>query len=249
MRPELVEWLTTNCDCWKNKSAVLNDEKAFTEQDLEKLKQNAEASTLAVNALKTVGTTLGLSADTTLSSLPEAVANAMDKKMSDAMKMKKDEEDADPKPKKKEEPAMNQEQVTNTVKSYLAGLSEKERLDLIASPTINSLIKTANGVVEERKVEVIKSLTANISNVEEKKAKILKLNKKSLEELKEIAEFVGNAAPTPDHKTEEDRILANYFGAQGGPSGTNNKAASYSRTDVLLPSMALNSEEVETEVE
>lgn len=51
-RTSMIQWLTTNCDCWKNKQTVLNDVKSFTDDDIKKLKANAEAA-LTVNSMKT----------------------------------------------------------------------------------------------------------------------------------------------------------------------------------------------------
>ncbi len=41
-RSAIVQWLTTNCECWKGKQALLDNTEAFTDDDLTKLKANEE---------------------------------------------------------------------------------------------------------------------------------------------------------------------------------------------------------------
>lgn len=233
MRKELVTWLTTNCDCYKGKDAVLNDDKAFTEDELKKLKANQEQATLAINALSDIGTTLNAK-ELTVAELKSLITD-------NAKKCADMDDDDVPNPKA----TMNADQVKEIIANHLKGLSEKERIDLIASPTVNNLIKTGEEMITEKRTELIRSLTANIGDVKERNAKALKLKNKSLEQLKEIAEFAAVTANAGDSKTEEEKFLAALYN-----TGTNNsdKRPKTNSKDVLMPTLGVNiydGEEVE----
>lgn len=233
MRKELVTWLTTNCDCYKGKDAVLNDDKNYTEDELKKLKANQEQATLAINSLKEVSTTLGL--DPSKMTLNEMV---------DRCGTIKKEADK----KKEKDPTMNEEQVKELIANHLKGLNERERIELIASPTLNNLIKTGEDMVNEKRHEIMKSLTANFSG-EEKRAKLLKLKDKSLPQLKELLEFAVTNGQA-DSKTEEEKFLANFFNTGTNNSGDKPRMKTNSK-DVLMPTLGINldDEEVVTVLE
>lgn len=245
-RDQLVSWLTTNCDCWKNKEEVLKNDKVFTDEDLKKLKNNAERLTLTVNTLKEVGETFGLAKNATLDDLKTHAKSMKDK----ADKMMDDEDDEEEDKGNKGKKMKNNKEVTaNSVKEYISSLSDKERLDLIGSPTINELVKVAKETVDEKRVEIMKQLTANISDEKEKKAKLLKLKDKSLPQLKELLEFATvNAAEPP--KDDNETFLANFFGAQGADPAINRKGkGGYDKNDILPPTLnVFDGEEDEEEV-
>lgn len=243
MRNELVQWLTTNCSCYKGKEAVLNDDKAFTEADLKGLKDNAEASTLAINALKEIGKELSVPAETTIASLPTVVKNMFgkkDKKEDDDEEKMTPEEKAEwlkkKKEKDKDKPAMNTEEFKANVLNTLKSLSEKEYLEN-APPGINALVASAKGVVEEKRVAVINALTKHITNDDERKASILKLKDQSIETLNLMASLIpSNNTATP--KNDEEKFLANFFGSQGGAD--KKSTPTYNRKDVLLPNPSMS---------
>jgi hypothetical protein len=223
MREQLVEWLVTNCDCWKGKAEVLNKEDAFTEDELKKLKENTEATTLAVNTLKEIASTVEAPKDATLNSLVTLVKNKCDMHAA-GMKDSKKEED------KEVKPAANKSKPT-----------EKELIEMVANgdyPYFSAAFNAAKTVLEEQRIEVMKKIVANYSG-EEKKAKLLKLKDKSIEDLRVILEFAPTANSLPEAKTEEEKFLANFYaqGANGTPATPRHVS---NEKDVLLPSLGLN---------
>jgi len=234
MRKELVSWLTTNCECYKGKDAVLNDDKNYTDDELKKLKTNAEQATLAINALSDIGTTLNAK-ELTVAELKSLITDNA-KRCAD---MDDDEETPNPKA------TMNADQVKEIVANHLKGLSEKERIDLVASPKINSMIKHYEDELADQKRKAIVALTANFADEKERNAKALKLKGKSLEQLKELLEY-SQVNANVDAKTEDERFLADLF-----KTGTNNQQTrpKTNSKDVLMPTLGMNihaDEEIET---
>lgn len=255
MRDQLVTYLTTNCDCWKGKEELLKNEKNFTEDDLKTLKSNAEKSTLAINSLKELGSTLKLPKDGTIDDLKTLAKNAADAK-SKAEKDKEDEDKEAEEKKKKmatnSEGKVEKEQVVNVVKDYLSGLSEKERIDLIASPTLNALMTQGQEVINEKRFEIMKALTANILDSKEKEAKLLKLKDKTLPQLREFLEF-SIATNKEDQKVDDNEMfLANFFNTGKGKDGKLvplPKKTEKDQKNFLAPSLSINVNEDEEVVE
>lgn len=77
-KTEKIDWLVTNCSCWKGEGSrvTLN---TLDETTLDSLRLNAEKASrldLTVNALKEIGTTVKAPKDITLAELPAFVKNA-----------------------------------------------------------------------------------------------------------------------------------------------------------------------------
>lgn len=240
-RTQLVNWLTTNCACWKGKEEVLKNEKSFSDDDLKSLKANAENSTLAINTLREVGTTLGLDKGATLDDLKTAVTTVNEKaKMGGKADPSDDEDDEDDDKKGKGKMKTNKEVLINALKE----IPEKEVLELF--PSLKQTVNAAGEVVNEKRMELMRQLVANVSNESEKKAKLLKLKNKSLPELREMLEFVGTRN-TETPKDDNETFLANFFangstggnysGSQGTDPTVNATKGTYDKSKVLLPTL------------
>lgn len=234
-KDQMVQWLTANCDCWKgDKAKVLN---SLDEEQLKGLKANAEGAkglVLVVNGLKEAGVTV-----TDPAKVKDAVANMT------AEQKKKWAEDEEEQKKKMGMMKTNQggEDKTATapttneqVLAALKSLPEAEVLKMF--PTLNATVETAKKVVDERRVEVINKLVANIKDEGQKKAQILKYKDASPEVLNmllEAQQIAGGAGGSPpaNNQTEDERFLANFF-AQG-KQGTKKEEPTTNRGEVLMP--------------
>lgn len=228
-RGQLVQWLTTNCECWKGKEKVLGNVEAFADSDLEKLKSNAELATLTVNALKDIGAAIKAPKNAQVSDLVKLVKNEFPPKKKDEEEEEEDEEDEDMK---------------KNVASYLGGLSEADRLALLAPPgsTLNEYVTTSKEIHEREKMNVIAKLTANIANPEDRKKHILKLRNKKLSELNDLLELLPTGTSTVT-KNEDDAYLDRFFGAQGGVERPTANAATVNKDDVLVPAINIFDDE------
>lgn len=83
-REQNIQFLTANCDCWKGKEKVLANKDAFTDEDLAKLKANADKmQTLVANAAKTAKPGCEEEEEETMKK-KEPAANADKKPLTDA---------------------------------------------------------------------------------------------------------------------------------------------------------------------
>lgn len=241
----LVQWLTTNCDCWKGeKGKTLN---SLDEEQLKGLKANAEgarALVLTINGLKESGIHI-----TEPSKIKEAVANmtAAEKK-----KWADEEEEA----KKKLGKVSNTAGTTDTtqtqtittkdqVLAVLNGMSVEERFNLLApeGSKERQVLNSAKEVHERERVAVINKLTGHIKDETKRKAQILKLKDKDLPTLNEYLELlqVDGTQQTTNQQTEEEKFLANFFNAGtagkfDNPGVTTQGNGTNNRKEVLMPS-------------
>lgn len=224
-RKDLVSWLTTNCACYKGKDDVLNNDKNFSDDELKQIKTNAEQSSLTVNALKEIATTLKAPKDFKLSDLKTLATNLVEKaekivdntdKTKDK-KTKKDEEDED-------KTTMNSADFKANMLAALKGLSDEEFLKN-APDSIVKTNKLALEIIEEKKIAVINKLTQHIKDPKEKKVKLLKLKDKDLPALNELLEYAQINAETTNNADDNEKWLTQFFATgKGDNDQTNNNA-------------------------
>lgn len=215
-----ISWLTTNCDCWKGKDTVLAN---LGEEELSRIKTNEEGTrtlVLVTNSLKEAG----LPVDKPLTG--EVIANHF-KSQTDAAVKKAVEDTKKTTTNTGDKPVeITQEMLTNALK----GMKEGDVLALF--PTLNTAVKTAQGVIDEKRYEIMRQLVANVSDQKEKERKLLLLKDKTLPVLNEMLEFaVINTPEKP--KDDQASFLANFFGQAGGPSDRTQAGQVLNRADIL----------------
>lgn len=232
----LVSWLTVNCDCWKGPKAseTLN---ALDETVLKGLKSNSESSkslTLTVNALKEIGVAVKAPTDAKVGDLVTLVKNATS--------MPKDDDEYETasdgtKTKKKKPPTTNSEPMTkdSILNALKASPLTREEYLLIAPTGVTETLNAAQTVVDQKRIEIINTLTKQFTNADERKAKILKLKDKKLSELTDMLEFASVTNTAPASKTADEQFLMNFFGQTGAPADTSRPVVN--QKDVLAPSL------------
>lgn len=239
-----ITWLTTNCSCWKGDKAkeTLN---ALDEEQLKGLKSNAEKAAkadhvtnvlaLTTNKLKESGLEV-----TDIAQLPDLLTNmSMDECKAWHDKMMKGSKTTMNADKKEEPTPLTREHVVNALK----GMKQEEVLDLF--PALKQTVNAANDVVEKERITVINKLTEQFTDPEERKAKLLKLKDKSLPVLNEMLEFAVANGKKDEPKDDNERFLANFFGAGGtDPKGTSGRARPTSDPSrILVPAPVVNFED------
>lgn len=144
-RQDTVSWLTTNCDCWRHKDGVLNDSRAFTDDDLARLKSAAVADRKRQAALASVENRLGV--DLTVNG-----AGAADDLMAKCKKLMAGEETA--------EGEVTGNATRTTDEEWLAS----------APPRIRKGIEMAMAINQREKDAVVARLVANVAGEDQKKA-------------------------------------------------------------------------------
>lgn len=240
-----VSWLTTNCGHWKGKDVVLNDEKSFTDAEVEAFKTNAEAQTLAINTLKGVSEAIKAPATTSVADLPKLVANAITTPVSPPPPP------PPPNPNPTPTPTMNKDQFAAGIKEFFGGMSAADKLQLIGDPTLNELAASAKTIVEDKRSEVINQLTSHIEDEPTRNQLVEKLKKEKTETLNVMLQ-VNNARGDTPNPTPGGTTLAAFFQTGGAavipttntqdPPVQNRGKSQVSRTNVLRPSLPLEDE-------
>lgn len=239
MRDQLVSWLTINCGCWKGKEELLKNDKNFSDKELETLKSNAETLTLTTNSLKEIAVTLNAPKDVKISDLNSLAKNAMsmsaaDKKKAEDAKDKGVDDDMEDSTGKKKKVAMNAEEFKTNVLTTLKGLSDKEYLEN-APPAINMVVVEAKKIVEDKKIATINALTKHLTDDTARKAAILSLKNVDIPTLNLMLQLQGTT-PVNNAQSEDDKFLANFFGA-AGVVDKGKQTPAYNKNDILKPNL------------
>lgn len=206
-KDQLVNWLTTNCSCWKGEKdrETLN---GFDEAKLTQLKtaaESAKANETVVNATKEA---LGFDFDIT--------ANGM---VGDLMKgkWKKDEEEPeDPKAKKK--PTTNETPVIPSFKEYM---------DKHATPEERAVWNNVVQIEAAERARLAGLLVANTADANAKAAALAIYGRMSLDQLRPLVA----ALPTPT--VNATPTLPSYFGANPAPAVPTTNDATFNRNNVM----------------
>lgn len=226
-RKKTIEWLATNCDCWKGDRETLNK---FKDDKLTKLKANAELAgkyTLILNKLKgkpavnaegeeaapgvpytelaqLLGIDLDPSADpvaftATLKGILEEIVG----KLSGGA--------AEPPPVEEPAAAMEEDPEKKEEEEMMAAASRKKPLTdnewLAKAPAgVQAAVKNAMAIEKRERHALIERLTANVVGDHAKATLIKRLNPKPLDELRELSALV------PQTNVEAE-MPYNYFGA------------------------------------
>jgi hypothetical protein len=115
---------------------------------------------------------------------------------------------------------MSSEKMTeNAVKAYFKGLTDEEFIAL-APAGVRQTLNSAQEVVDKERIEIIKTLTANIKSDKQRKAEVLALKDKKLPDLRELLKYatLNSAAPVErvTRGRTDDEFLANFFGGGAG---------------------------------
>lgn len=206
-RKELIQYLTTNCDCWKNKQGGLANEDMFTDDDLKNLKANADKGKqlqLTANVFSEIAKTL---------EIPEGMElNAVPAFIKEKMKEDPEEEDDDDEDEGKKKYTKNQKNQKVPPMETPKKMTMKEML-ANASPEEQSVWNNAVEIERRERQRLVGLLTANVA--ENKKQDIAKkLVSKPLHELRDMLELL----PTSNNSNAQDYIreVPNYSGAAGG---------------------------------
>lgn len=196
-KEQAVAWLTTNCDCWKGQQKVLND---MGEDQLAKLKANAELLKAAALTINTIKKDFRLADGIKLNEMPAALKKAMDDKEDE--KDKGDDEEAEG-----EKP----------VKNKRANNSLADRL----TPAELEVWNYATKRIEDDKKAIVNRLIANVSGDAERNRIGNSLMAKKIEELQDLAALL------PAQQQTHQTYAYNFAGAGGGPivQLTDNEAA------------------------
>lgn len=226
-REQLIEWLTTNCDCWKHEGSAdvlanFDDERLVTVYNTTvKAKQYEPIINAAQQSYKAI-----YEKDPTVKDLIQFVGNedcAEENIKGDPYDFE-DEDEITPKVKKpKAKPTMN------------------EWLDS-APPEYQDIVRNALKEQSDKKAKLIKRLVGNVRNPQQK-AQLTKLYQgMKLDELQLVSNSVGGGSSlnlrskvslNRDHDDLDD-ILPNYSGA-ATPAPTANYGADDHDDDLLIP--------------
>lgn len=195
-RDATINFLVTNCDCWKGKQAVLANKEAFTDADLEKLKTNVEqskANALTVNSIrKECG-----AADVALNEMPAFIKEKIAAKGKKPVVEEEDEEEEEEVEEVEEKPTKNSKQqsfaelVKNGTPDEQGAYARMMRID------------------REARARAVARLIANAK--EEHKSTLDKLYRKhTTEEL----EAMAAALPVSNQRQPREEVL-DYAGVGG----------------------------------
>lgn len=215
-RAENIQYLTTNCDCWKGKEKLLgNSDPAtgFSDADVQKLRTNAEtgaANALVVNAVRE---TMRPPAALTVNAIPDFIK----KKMEDAKDKGVDDD---------EEDAAGDKKATKNVSNDKGKvMTDREWLES-APPTVRSAVQNAMEIEREAKSRIVSRLVANVGEPDAKTRLATKLMTNSLPDLRDMAAMLP---VTNDARQSQASPLAPLYFGDPAPTRTDN----VDRDDVL----------------
>jgi hypothetical protein len=222
-RKQTIKHLVSNCECWKGKENVLANEEAFSDEDIKRLKANADkarADGLVANAARS-GFKDG---DVEYKFDPEedsfvAVENADDEEVVD------EEDDEEPPPKKgkgkgkKKFPFNRQEPTVNK--------TEAEWMKS-APESVKRRLAYAERVENREKLGIVQKLVANIEDDERRQKRGEKLMTNTVAELEEMLELLPAQTREPAHVFD--------FSGASIPTG-NRSEPKYDDKDVEIPTL------------
>lgn len=209
-RKATIDFLVTNCDCWKGTGdrEVLN---GLTDEKLTTLKAGAEKAQQAEAVANAAREGFGIPSTITVNAMPAFIKDAIAKKKAaeDAADGgADDDEEDDAGDKKGKKTVKNTATKPPTANEWLAS----------APPEIQSAVRNAMAIEQSERDRFIQRLTANLAG-EAKQALVNRLSTKALDELKDLAllvpvrrddvapNYAGAAAPTGNHQVDESDVL------------------------------------------
>jgi len=251
-KPQLVAYLTTNCDCWKGAEKVLN---TMDTAQLDKLKLNADKTKtleLTANAFVQVAKNLGAPDDMALNAMPAYLAEKTKEKEETASADENAGGSTDPKPKLEEEitaeddvpppvknnrgnvlpvkkPIANGAPKLKTTKEWLAEMPPEAQAVWNTAVELNNSVKNAASTK-------LKGLIANEGDPRRKHRMQLALNSGDVAKMQEVIELVG---PTQNANSAQAREqVALYFpGLFGDQAPVQNRAATDGEDVLDLPTI------------
>lgn len=180
---QLVQWLTTNCDCYKKAETALNGMDEATLKTLKAKEEKATANALVVNSLRK---DLELPEDLASNEMPAFIKKKMAKKMGPDDDMD-DDDDSDTEKKGKK---MTGNAKPQTLAEWEASIPAEAK----------QIFNAAKKVERREKAAICNRLVANIKDDEGRRKKFDKLMTKNLAELEELVELI----PAPVQNRDED---------------------------------------------
>jgi len=251
-KPQLVAYLTTNCDCWKGAEKVLN---TMDEPQLNKLKANVEKTKtleITANAFVQVAKKLGAPGDMAINAMPAYVEEKTKEKEETASADENAGGSTDPKPKLEEEitaeddvpppvknnrgnvlpvkkPIANGAPKLKTTKEWLAEMPPEAQAVWNTAVELNNSVKNAASTK-------LKGLIANEGDPRRKHRMQLALNSGDVAKMQEVIELVG---PTQNANSAQAREqVALYFpGLFGDQAPVQNRAATDGEDVLDLPTI------------
>jgi hypothetical protein len=230
-RDQIVNWLVTNCSCWKGKKEVLGNEDSFSDDDLKKLREVAERSAsleVTANALAEVATVFGAPHDLEINAMPAFIKKKIAARK-DEEDMEDEEEDED-----MEENTTKAEKAPVKVANRVAALprtSSKPRWktandwmnDPASAPAdIKAAVRNAMEIEQRERMFLVDQLVANVEDESSRKRLTSKLGAKPIDELRDLVALVPATQESLRANQRNDFPFAlNYLGAAGGPANYN----------------------------
>lgn len=216
-RQQNITFLTTNCDCWKGKDKVLANTEAFTDDDLNALREQH----VLANGFRDVSIAVGAPGTLLVNELPAFIQQKIDAKKKGAVPPEEEEDEED------EEELMPKKKPIIPIANRL-------------SPEELPVWNTAVRIEREARQRLTDQLT-RIAAHSPPQRQLLITNKlktnPTYEQLQEMLDLVG---PTENSLGDVPTPLPNYFGAAGRPDTTVNTAAMDADADNVLPTPTLN---------
>ena len=227
-REQTINWLATNCECWKGGQADKDTLNTFTDAKLKQLKDAGERSLAANTAIVQIAKDLKLPGDLPVANMPASIKE----KMGGTPPPEEEEEDEEGEitiktNKGTKTPAAN----GNTLASWMN--------DPNLPPEVRETVQNGLKRDKQEKIEVIRKLIVHVKDPEARKLAINRLKGKSLDDLKErLALMPVAAAPkAPVDNQDEDDYSAALYPGDGAPA-TNSSLTADEMDDVLaLPTI------------
>lgn len=211
-RQTVINYLTTNCDCWKGKDKVLGNREVFSDDDLIKLKTNVEKHKTQEVVINTVRETFGIAETVTLNEMPEAIKKAKEEEEEEGAKKDMGSEG------KTEEEAVENNDITPAQQQAIE-LGLANSLGFGSVSQMKAVLNTAKRVELERRQELVRRLVSNLEG-EARTENAKWLMGKDVDELERMVALMPSLATNTANGEPDLYFLSsrpNYVGAAGGP--------------------------------
>lgn len=212
-RDDNIKWLTTNCECHKNKAAVLANADNYSDAEIDALvknEQGAQAAKLVVNGLAKVLPEIGAMA---INEIPAFVEG----------KMKKDDEEAPA-----EEEEETEEEVVENKKQVANQMTAQQYLDAAPSE-VREMLVNAMRRENEDKSKLVSRIVAN-AKPSDKDRLTKKYMAYTLNDLSDLASLLPKPAAKQRPIVNDVKPAPLYLGSF---TPTNNEAPD--EADLLVP--------------
>jgi hypothetical protein len=209
-RREKVTFLVANCDCWKGKEQLLNNDQLVDDKGLDLLVSNvqqAAAGKIAVNALKEISKEVGAPDDLAANAMPAFIKKKIDAKKAAEDAADKGADDADENPDGTKKKTANAAAGDTTVNFGNLTAEQKDQLSraIFGQPVsvVTAGLNLAVNYEQREKQIVINRLTDHLPDGPDKAARQKKLMALNLDELYDrLADrpTVGNGRPDSDDR-------------------------------------------------